>query len=93
MPVRDTTAVVGDSLRIQAAASDPDGDVLHYRAVVALTEWRRYFPLTRFNRTTGVFVFVPQRRDGPQLDVTFYVYDGKCNWDTLGVRIGIVPLE
>lgn len=27
-----------------------------------------------------------------QLDVTFYVYDGKCNWDTLGVRIGIVPL-
>ena len=77
--LHDTTASVGDTLWVRATAYDADGDPLQYRALVSLAQWHPpWLPLTWFDRSTGVFAYVPQTQDGVLLDVTFSVDDGRC---------------
>ena len=54
----DTTAVVNETLRLQAQATDPDGDDISFRVVVEMT-WAEFHygprPLVFIDQTTGQF--------------------------------------
>lgn len=90
--LNDTTAGVGDTLLVRATARDADGDPLQYRAVVSLARWHPpWLPLTWFDRSTGVFAYVPRPQDGMLLDVTFSVDDGRCGRAETQIQIRVAP--
>lgn len=66
--ISDTTTALGDTLRLRAAAEDPDGDAILYRltVVLSLEEVRiGYHPRAGIDGTTGDFWFAARRDDHP----------------------------
>jgi hypothetical protein len=65
-PMRDTTAVIGDTLKVLIQASDPDGDQLHFHAITECT-WSELqqdlCPHAGFCNPGPVFWFWPRSSD------------------------------
>lgn len=73
---RDTLCLIGDSLRLQAAASDPDGDEITYHLKVALHSGEDQYDGDAFlDSESGEFIFVPNASDMPYRSFTFIVKD------------------
>jgi hypothetical protein len=81
---RDTAGVVGDTLRLTANATDPDGDEVSLLAQVEVTlqEIRTgYRADMDFDASTGAFWFVPGNRDVPERAFHFVAEDGRGGRD------------
>lgn len=81
----DTQVDTGDTLRVQARASDPDGDVVRYSVLVVPTpaeieSGRR--PSVTMDSATGWFSFAPTLADAPWRTVVFYADDGMGGRDS-----------
>lgn len=76
----DVTGQVGDTLRLQASAVDPDGDRVLY-ALLVHDQTRNYTPDAAIDRVTGKCWFVPQLDDFPWREMTFIACDrfGACD--------------
>jgi hypothetical protein len=84
-PQADTTAAVGDTLRLQAVADDQDGDSLLYGVVVRQTGEEigdGYLVRGGMNGSTGRFWFYAQDRDRPSRRFLFTVHDHRGGADT-----------
>jgi hypothetical protein len=82
---RDTSCVIGDTLRLQAHAEDADGDSLEFSASIAITweEWHSGYRLAGgMNPRTGAFWFAPRHGDGPSRQMGFHVDDARGGRDS-----------
>jgi hypothetical protein len=74
----DTFVTVGETLILQAVASDADGDSLGFSAVAYVT-WSEIqageIPNIDMDVQTGLFRFVPADYDTPDRSITFIVND------------------
>jgi hypothetical protein len=75
--LRDTTMILGDTLRAHLVASDPDGDRLTYTMTVLLRDLSEadYVAVAGLDSRTGDFWFAPGARDTPDRSVLFTVAD------------------
>lgn len=90
---RDTSCVIGDTLRLQAQAQDADGDSLEFSASITLNfdEWHSgYRPAGGMNARSGAFWFAPKSGDGPSRQVEFFVDDGRGGRDSTAFLV-VVP--
>lgn len=81
----DRVCAVGDTLRVQAVAADPDGDSLSYSASVrysGIEHHLGYLPTGGMDAHTGWFWFVPASYDAPYRVVDFIVDDGNGGRDS-----------
>lgn len=81
----DTTVAYGDTLRLNASATDPDGDSLAFSmaVLVSLSEIRTgYFARAGMDASTGAFWFLPGPRDVPDRSFQFTVTDETGLTDT-----------
>jgi len=76
---RDTSVAVGDTLRLQAHANDPDGDSVAFYATAILRDAseRDYVAEVHINRETGDFLFVPRFQDMPARTIMFTAVDAR----------------
>ena len=74
---RDTSLVVGDTLRLRAYATDPDGDDVTFYATALLRDAseRNYVADVHMDQETGDFWFVPGFRDMPDRTIMFTAVD------------------
>lgn len=89
---RDTSVVMGDTLRLTAQADDLDGDVLDYgfTAFVTVQEiLNGYRPNAEMNHSTGQFEFVGQSADQPSRTFRFQVDDGRGGVDSTRFSITV----
>ena len=89
---RDTSVVLGDTLRLTAHADDLDGDALSYgfTAFVTLQEiLSGYVPMAEMNSSTGEFEFVGQSADQPSRSFRFQVDDGNGGVDSTRFSITV----
>ena len=89
---RDTSVVLGDTLRLTALADDLDGDALEYTftAFVTLQEiLSGYVPLAEMNNSTGEFEFVGQSADQPSRSFRFEAEDGRGGVDSTRFSITV----
>jgi hypothetical protein len=81
----DTSATVGDTLRLQFIASDPDGDSLSFSTEILYT-WGEIkaglFPDYHIDARAGTFWFLPHERDVPQRQVIVHAADGLGGYDS-----------
>lgn len=85
LPQNDTLVSLGDTLKLWASASDPDGNALKYRASVQLTlaELQQgYWPDACMDEHTGYYWFRPQVSDQPKRRFTFLVDDSRGGTDS-----------
>ena len=88
----DTSCAIGDTLRLQAVATDPDGDALRYSASVEITfeEFTAgYLVNGGMNEQTGRFSFIPSQLDKPGRRVSFYVDDGRGGRDSTSFQVSV----
>ena len=86
----DTAGVRGDTLRLVAAATDPDGDAvsLDFAVIVTLHELQDgYRCHAGINRATGQFWFVPESLDVPSRGFRFMASDGRGGADTTSFQV------
>ena len=75
----DTTGAVGDTLRLTARATDPDGDDILYglTVIVSLAEIELgYAADISIDGATGEMWFVPSTDDRPSRSFRFRAFDG-----------------
>jgi hypothetical protein len=74
---RDTSIVLGDTLRLQATATDPDGDALKYYLTVILRDVSEsdYVADAHLDSINGEFWFAPGVRDMPERSIMITVTD------------------
>lgn len=90
----DTTVAYGDTLRLTASATDPDGDVLAFSMAVmaSLSEIRSgYLALAGIDRDSGAFWFYPNSRDIPSRSFRFIVTDTEGLIDSTTFRVTAIP--
>jgi hypothetical protein len=71
----DTTVSIGDTLRLQAIAHDPDGDSISFRIIIYVDLIHGNLPDIDFNNQTGLFWFAPTSLDKPGLEFEFVARD------------------
>jgi hypothetical protein len=89
----DTTAAIGDTLRLQAVAHDSDGDALAYSATIFISyeEFRAgYLPRGGMSPSTGAFWFLPNRQDAPSRRVRVEVDDGHGGRDSTNFVVRVL---
>jgi Bacterial Ig domain len=89
----DTTIAYADTLRLNASATDPDGDPLTFSmaVIVSLSEIRTgYFARAGMDASTGAFWFLPGPRDVPDRSFQFTVTDGTGLTDTSTFKVTVV---
>lgn len=89
---RDTSVVMGDTLRLTAHADDLDGDDLRYGFTVFVTLQEilsGYVPMAEMDHVTGEFKFVGQDADRPSRAVRFQVEDGNGGADSTRFSIAV----
>jgi hypothetical protein len=90
----DTSAIVGDTLRLEFAAIDEDEDSLHFEQEI-LVSWgdikAGYWPIADIDSHKGSFWFYPHTYDMPARQVTVMVSDGHGGLDstTFSVTVGL----
>ena len=92
IPRADTTAAVGDTLRLRAEATDADGDTLLYGLVVeqTLEEIREgYFASASIDGETGAFWFSPEAGDRPGRSFRFTAQDPLGAADTTRFTVNV----
>ena len=91
-PQADTSAVVGDTLRIEFSATDQDGDSLHFTQNILCT-WGEVkegrAPISHIDSRTGSFWFYPRTYDIPLRLVTVTVYDGRGGSVSVEFRVWV----
>jgi hypothetical protein len=88
----DTTATVGDTLRLQARAIDPDDDPLRYGMIseISATEFQEgYFPAVGMEGASGRFWYTPAARDRPGRNFRFTVEDDRGGADTTRFQVTV----
>jgi hypothetical protein len=85
----DTSVVVGDTLRLQVEAVDPEGQALVYRLVVA------YIPGTEdanavLDSLSGAFVFIPKNTDWPARWFGFFVHDPAGHESSISIYVAVL---
>ena len=90
--MRDTSAVVGDTLNVAVQATDPDGDELHYELIYECT-WSEilqdHCPHAGI-RTVGVlFWFCPRAYDISLRRFTIVVSDDRGGSDTTAFAVAV----
>lgn len=88
----DTSVAIGDTLRLRASATDPEGDRLTYRATVLMSmeEWvDGYRPNAGIDTLTGRFWFSGTERDMPAREFIFDVFDARGGRDSTGFSIAV----
>jgi hypothetical protein len=90
--MRDTTAVIGDTLRVTIHASDPDGDQLHFHAITECS-WadlqQDLCPHAGFHTAVPVFWFWPRSSDHVR-GFTIIVEDDQGASDTTAISITVL---
>ena len=89
----DTTIAYGDTLRLNASATDPDGGPVTFSmaVLVSLSEIRTgYFARAGMNASTGAFWFLPGPRDVPDRSFEFTATDGTGLTDDLIFKVTTV---
>jgi hypothetical protein len=89
---RDTSIVMGDTLRLTAHADDLDGDALDYgfTAFVTVQEiLNGYRPNAEMDHSTGQFEFVGQSADQPSRSFRFQADDGRGGVDSTRFSITV----
>ena len=89
---RDTSVVLGDTLRLTAHADDLDGDVLDYSFTAFVTVQEilsGYRPIAEMDKDTGQFEFVGQSADQPSRSFRFQADDGRGGVDSTRFSITV----
>jgi hypothetical protein len=89
---RDTSVVLGDTLRLTAHADDLDGDVLDYSFTAFVTVQEilsGYRPDAEMDNSTGQFEFVGQSADQPSRSFRFEADDGRGGVDSTRFSIAV----
>jgi hypothetical protein len=89
----DTTAAIGDTLRLRAVAIDADQDALRYSAVIVISSEEfhsGYLPAGGIEESTGVFWFRPGHLDLPSRRVRLIVDDRRGGRDTTAFVVTVV---
>lgn len=88
----DTSAAVGDTLRLRATAEDADGDSLRYSLTVFIS-WNELdpdlFPSAGIDSRTGDLWFAPTPQDAPSRTLLVTVDDGKQGRDSTHFEVTI----
>jgi len=88
----DTFITVGETLILQAVASDIDGDSLKFSAVAYVT-WSEILageiPNIDMDGQTGIFRFIPADYDTPERSFTFIVDDYNGGLDSTGFIVTV----
>jgi hypothetical protein len=71
---RDTSVIIGDTLRLTASATDPDGDEVKYHLTVGLHDTSDT-AAAFLDSLTGRFWFAPSLDDRPQRSMMFTAVD------------------
>ena len=71
----DTLGIIGDTLRVQVNAVDPDGDEMNYRVSVGLRSSETQYDGDASIDSTGALAFVPRSFDMPYRSMTITVTD------------------
>jgi hypothetical protein len=79
--LNDTTVTVGDTLRMTAVATDPDGDAVRYDLTVMIHGMSDHPPKVGFDGDSGEFVFFPASTDQPSRDFIIRARDGRGGED------------
>jgi hypothetical protein len=89
MPMADTTVVVGDTLRLQVEAVDPEGQPLAYRLVVP---WMPGTQLVNavLDSLSGAFTFIPEDTDRPLRWFGFFVRDPAGNESSISIYVAVL---
>jgi len=88
----DTSVAVGDTLYLQASATDQDGDALLYGVIVRQTFEEisdGYLVQGGIHAATGLFWFRPQVLDRPTREFWFTVDDLRAGRDTTGFVVAV----
>ena len=83
----------GDTLRLSASATDPDGDPIRYSvaAMASLSEIRTgYSAAMHMDPSTGDFWFTPGPRDIPSRSFQFKATDAEDLTDTTNFKVTVV---
>lgn len=90
----DTAMALGDTLRLVASATDPDGDLVIYGLVFIITRQEfmdGYRPRASIDQTTGRFRFIARTQDVPLRSFEFRTSDGQGGTDS--TRFNVVVRE
>jgi len=85
----DTTVAVGDTLRLTAVATDPDGDTINYDLTVLIRGMNDHLPKVSFDGASGEFVFFPASTDQPSRDFVIRARDGRGGEDDSGFTVTV----
>ena len=92
--IRDTTAVLGDTLWIPIEVSDPDGDELHFELLIECT-WDKIFrdqcPRAGIRRSVMKVWFWPRIYDFGLSNFMAVVDDGRGGSDSTSFSIAVYP--
>jgi hypothetical protein len=88
----DTSVALGDTLRLQAAAYDPDGDEITYRIVVYVETIYGPLPDIEFNSSSGRFWFAPAFTDLPSRSFEFFARDGRGGESSTKFAVDVLSL-
>jgi hypothetical protein len=89
----DTSVALGDTLRLQASAYDPDGDEITYRIVVYVETIYEPWPDIEFNSSTGRFWFAPAASDLPERAFEFIARDGRGGESSTKFAVDVITLN
>ena len=89
--IPDTTVILGDTLRGELVASDPEGDPLTYEITVLLHESSEtdYVAAAGIDPITGAFWFVPGALDLPSRSIRFTVRDDGGNTGSTRLDVAV----
>ena len=88
----DTTAVVNETLHLQAQATDPDGDDISFRVVVGMTWAEIHYgprPLVLIDQTTGEFQYTPRNIGISGRTFTFVAMDNRGGQDSTSFHVAV----